>query len=82
MQDKMKITAFTFLCSKSRNEQVTPSDLYENKSHFNYMRFFKLLSLKHEQNESLFKVKTVLTYEYLFTPYFEKERRKKYTDGE
>lgn len=80
MQDKTKITAFTFLCSKSRNEQVSSSNLYENKSHFNYTRFLKLLSWEHKQNESLFKIKTVLTFEYLFAPYFEKERGKKYTD--
>lgn len=52
---------------------MTLSNIHENKSHFNYTRFFKLLSLEGKQNESLFKVKTVLICEYSFTLYFENE---------
>lgn len=66
----MKIIAFTFLIMFK--EQVSCSNLYKNKSHFNYMRFIKLLSLEHKQNKLLCKVKTVVISEYSFSPYFGK----------
>lgn len=66
----MKITAFTFLIMFK--EQVSRSNLYKNKSHFNYMRFIKLLSLEHKQNKLLCKVKTVVLSEYSSHPYFGK----------
>ena len=51
------------------------SNFCENKLHFNYMRFIKLLNLEKKQNELLFKVKTGLIYNSIYPLLTLKKRR-------
>lgn len=72
----MKIISFTFIIifKVLRKEQVAQSNLCENKCHFNYMRFIKLLSLEYKQNELLFKFKLRLIYESIYSLFTLKKR--------
>ena len=72
----MKIISFTFIIifKGLRKEQVAQSNLCENKCHFNYMRFIKLLSLEYKQNELLFKFKLRLIYESIYSLFTLKKR--------
>lgn len=59
------------------------SNLCENKPHFNYIRFIRLLSLEHIQNKLLLKVTTRLIYKSIHSlPTLKKKGGKYRVKGE